>query len=55
MNNRSHLRHRDLEDKACEMVNGKMQCLGKKIKHKVKTFKEKSQTKEKEIENKISN
>jgi hypothetical protein len=25
---------RDVKDKTCEMVNGKMQCAGKKIKHK---------------------
>ncbi|MBK9322846.1 MAG: hypothetical protein IPM97_07880 [Bdellovibrionaceae bacterium] len=47
--------YRDLEDKGCEMVNGKLQCLGKKIKHKARTLKEKSKTKAKEIENKMDN
>jgi len=26
---------RNLDDKTCEMVNGKMECAGKKAKHKV--------------------
>lgn len=45
--------YRDAQDKACEMVNGKMQCLGKKIKNKSKNFSDKAKTKAKELENKV--
>jgi hypothetical protein len=45
--------YRNVDDQACEMINGKMQCLGKKIKHKVKTMSEKTETNAKEIKKKI--
>ncbi len=27
--------YRDVKDKTCEMINGKMECVAKKVKHKV--------------------
>ena len=41
-----------VQDKGCELVDGKMQCLGKKIKHKVEALSEDAATKVKEIKNK---
>jgi len=36
---------RDADDKACEMVNGKMHCAGKKAKHALKNTGDKIDTK----------
>ncbi len=44
---------RDVKDKTCEMVNGKMECLPKKIKNKTKTAVDKTETKAKQIKNKV--
>jgi hypothetical protein len=43
---------RDAEDQICEMVNGTMKCVAKKIKHKAKTLSDKVKTKAKEEKNK---
>lgn len=45
--------YRDAKDKSCEMIDGKMQCLGKKVKNKAKTMSDKTKTKANEIENKV--
>ena len=41
--------YRAAEDKSCEMVNGKMQCLGKKMKHKMQNASDKMNTKASEV------
>ena len=41
------------EDKACEMVNGKMSCAGKKMKHKMQDAAGSASTKGTEVKNKI--
>lgn len=45
--------YRNIEDKVCETVNGKSKCIGKKIKHKAETLKDKTETKVQEIKDKI--
>lgn len=45
--------YRDTKDKACEMVNGKLECAGKKMKNKAKNLKDKTETKATELKNKI--
>ena len=40
--------YRSAKDKTCEMVNGKMQCLGKKIKHKLENASDSASAKAKE-------
>lgn len=45
--------YRKAKDKVCEMVNGKMKCVEKKIKGKVENLKDKVETESKEIKNKI--
>ena len=44
---------RAAKDKACEMVNGKMECAGKRMKSKAKNLGDKVDTKAKEIKNKV--
>jgi hypothetical protein len=44
--------YRDAQDKTCELVNGKMECVYKKMVNKSKTAAEKSATKAKELKNK---
>ena len=46
---------RNVSDKVCEMIDGKMKCLPKKIKHKAQTMKDKAGTKATEIKNKVDN
>lgn len=41
------------EDKTCEMVNGKMSCIGKKIKHKMQDASDSAGSKASEVKNKI--
>ena len=41
--------YRNAKDKTCEMVNGKMQCLGKKIKHKIENASDAASTEAKEL------
>lgn len=36
---------RKVEDKTCEMVNGKLECAGKKAKHKLQNAKDEAQDK----------
>ncbi|MFZ4402916.1 MAG: hypothetical protein ACOYOK_02330 [Pseudobdellovibrionaceae bacterium] len=43
---------RGAKDKTCEMVNGKMHCMGQKAKHKMKNMSDKIDTDVKEIKNK---
>ena len=45
--------YRGAKDKSCEMINGKMQCLGKKVKNKASNLSDKAKTKSKELENKV--
>ena len=45
--------YRDAKDKACEMVDGKTQCLGKKIRNKAKSMSDKTKTEGIELKNKI--
>lgn len=45
--------YRNAADKGCEMIDGKMKCLGKKIKHKAQTAADKTATKVEEIKNKV--
>lgn len=42
---------RTAKDKTCEMINGKMQCLGKKIKHKLENASDEATSSAKEIKN----
>lgn len=44
---------RDAQDKGCEMIDGKMKCFGKKVKHKAKTMSDKTKSKVKELKNKV--
>lgn len=44
---------RKVQDKACEMVNGKMECAAQKAKHKVQNAADSVVTKAKEEKNKI--
>jgi hypothetical protein len=43
---------RKVEDKACEMVNGKLECIGKKAKHKIQNTKDEAQDKVNEMKEK---
>lgn len=45
---------RGLKDKSCHLMNGKMVCLGRKIKHKMKNIIDESKTKTNEEKNKVS-
>ncbi len=44
--------YRTAKDKACEMVNGKMECLGKKMKNRARNLSDRSKTKMKQMKNK---
>ena len=44
---------RKAADKGCEMIHGKLECAGQKMKHKAKTMKEKTETKVVETKDKI--
>lgn len=43
---------RSTKDKTCEMVNGKMECVAKKMKHKVQNAADSVETKANEVKNK---
>ncbi|MBX9766351.1 MAG: hypothetical protein K2X47_03690 [Bdellovibrionales bacterium] len=45
--------YRDAKDKACELINGKMECVGKKIKNKTETAVDKAGTKATELKKKF--
>ena len=45
--------YRNAKDKTCEMINGKMECVGKKIKNKTRTAVDKTKTKAEELKDKI--
>lgn len=45
--------YRDMKDKVCETVNGKVECAAKKVANKARTLKDKTETKAKEIKNKV--
>jgi hypothetical protein len=45
--------YRNVEDRACEMINGKMECAGKKIKHKIKNGSDEIKTETKELKDKV--
>ena len=47
--------YRDAKDKTCEMINGKMECVTKKIKNKARTASDKTKTKAEEVKDKIDN
>lgn len=44
---------RDVDNKVCEMIDGKMKCVVKKIKNKLKNAEDSTKTKATEIKNKI--
>lgn len=44
---------RDVDNKVCEMIDGKMKCVVKKIKNKLKNAEDTTKTKATEIKNKI--
>ena len=44
---------RDVKDKTCEMINGKMECVAKQVKHSAQDAMDATKTKAKEIENKV--
>lgn len=44
---------RAASDKACEMVDGKMKCAGKKMKHKMQNAKDATGTKVEEVKNQV--
>jgi hypothetical protein len=44
---------RDVKDKTCEMINGKMECVVKQVKHTGQDAMDATKTKVKEIENKV--
>lgn len=45
--------YRAAKDKACETVNGKLKCVGKKLKHKAENAQDKVETEATDIKNKI--
>ncbi len=45
--------YRASKDKACKMIHGKLECLGKKIKNQTKDVIDKSETKSTEIKDKV--
>lgn len=45
---------RNVQDKTCEMLNGKMECFAKKAKHKMQNVMDKADTKIKEQKKKIN-
>lgn len=46
--------YRNAKDEICELVNGKLECIAKKVKNKVKTAADKAKTKSKEIKNEVT-
>ena len=45
--------YREVKDQACPLVNGKIVCLEKKIKHKVNNMSDSAKTKAEEQKNKV--
>jgi hypothetical protein len=45
--------YRSAKDKGCEMIHGKLECLGKKTAHKIDNASDRANSKSKEIKNKI--
>ncbi len=45
--------YREAKDKTCEMINGKLECVGQKVKNKALNAKDKVSTKATEAKNKI--
>lgn len=45
--------YRNSKDEICELINGKMECVAKKLMNKTRTAADKAKTKAKEIKNKI--
>lgn len=46
--------YRSAKDKTCEMVNGKMECAAKKLKHTGQNAMDKVETKSTEVKNEVS-
>ncbi len=46
--------YRSAKDKTCEMVNGKMECAGKKMKHKGQNMMDKAGTTGTEVKNELT-
>jgi len=44
---------RSASDEVCEMINGKMRCVGKKLKHKAQNAADATGAKAKEVKNKV--
>ena len=45
--------YRDAKDKVCETINGKVECVAKKVKHKAQNAADAVETKAKEIKKKV--
>ena len=45
--------YRAAQDQVCELVNGKMECMAKKMKHKVENLSDEAKTKTNEIKNEV--
>jgi hypothetical protein len=45
--------YRDAKDKVCETVNGKLECVAKKVKHKTQNAADAVETKAKELKKKV--
>jgi len=45
--------YRNAKNEVCELVNGKMHCVAKKMKNKMRTAADKTKTKAKEVKNKV--
>lgn len=45
--------YRSVKDKACEMVNGKMECVAKKVGSKAKNLTDDAEAKASELKNKV--
>ena len=46
--------YRNAKDEICELVNGKMECVAKKVKHKLQTAADKAKTKAKDVKSKVN-
>lgn len=45
--------YRGAKDEVCEMINGKMECLPQKVKHKAENAADSAEAKAKELKNKV--
>lgn len=45
--------YRDMEDKFCETINGKVECTVKKVKNEINTLSDKAKTKAKDLKDQV--